>query len=561
LITSEHSSIKKPQTRPYVPATERRHVVVGLSVIIILFIFAGGYSLVNINKLGGLAATIYRHPLEVSNAALKANIAVTKMHRSMKDVVLMLADEHMPFVSVVQLVDEEEQKVFQNLNIIKDKILGIEGQQLEKKTRALFLKWKPIREEVISLVKKNELKKAALITKGKGARHMAEVDRSMILLTSYARGKADGFITQTMAVKNHVTKITVVLVISGSILSLLIAFAVIRRLKEVDIIHHKAAEVVAVSERKYRSLVEHSALGVYAIHGEKLIYVNNRFCDIFGYSAEELLAGMGLKDLIIKEDRKLVREKIQQRLSGEKNVTRYTARGKHKDGSIIWLEIHGGQGELEGETTASGTLLDISERILSQQKIKEQGDLLEDMSRIGKIGGWEFDALSGEGTWTKETAIIHDLDHEAPTNKEIGLDQFQGESRREIDKAVQMAIEQGTPYDLELDIVTDKGNHKWVRTIGIPEKHGKKVVKVRGILQDITERVKTEEELRKHHDHLEDLVEERTADLQKVINAMSGREVRMAELKKENKKLQSQLEQSGFEPTKSTLEEDESNEA
>jgi CheY-like chemotaxis protein len=62
------------------------------------------------------------------------------------------------------------------------------------------------------------------------------------------------------------------------------------------------------------------------------------------------------------------------------------------------------------------------------------------------------------------------------------------------------------------------------------------------------ERKQMQDELAKHRDHLEELVKERTKELQIVINSMSGREVRMVELKKVIKKLRSQLEGAGMKP-------------
>ncbi|MBT3391402.1 MAG: GAF domain-containing protein [Chloroflexi bacterium] len=72
---------------------------------------------------------------------------------------------------------------------------------------------------------------------------------------------------------------------------------------------------------------------------------------------------------------------------------------------------------------------------------------------------------------------------------------------------------------------------------------------------DITGRVLTEAELARHRDQLEELVAERTTQLQEemdkhrqILSLMAGREVRMAELKKAIKKLRNQLKDAGLEP-------------
>ncbi len=56
------------------------------------------------------------------------------------------------------------------------------------------------------------------------------------------------------------------------------------------------------------------------------------------------------------------------------------------------------------------------------------------------------------------------------------------------------------------------------------------------------------QQTQEHAKLLEDRVKERTAELQKVINLMAGREVRMAELKKVIKKLRAQIELAGMTP-------------
>jgi PAS domain S-box-containing protein len=64
----------------------------------------------------------------------------------------------------------------------------------------------------------------------------------------------------------------------------------------------------------------------------------------------------------------------------------------------------------------------------------------------------------------------------------------------------------------------------------------------------ITERKLAERELSEYRTHLEELVEARTAELREMVDLMTGREVRMAELKVVIRKLRAQLQAAGLEP-------------
>jgi PAS domain S-box-containing protein len=362
-----NNDLKNPDPEPTTSSFGIKQIVGGFLLVNIIFLFVGTYALVNINKIGDLTSIIHRHPLE---AALRANTGVFKMHRSMKDVVL--SDEHLHLETAIQRVEEEEKEVFQNLEIIKDLILGAEGQQLEKVTRELFIDWKPIRAEVISLVKNHAREKAVHINHGKGARHMGKIGESMQALTSYARKKADGFIVQALALESRVAKTTAILIASGIITSLFIAFIVIKNLMAAVSLHTKTEEELSLSETKYRALVEQSISGIYMVQEDRIVFGNKRFCEIFGYSEEELLTSVAPLDLVIEEDRDLARGKIEQRMKGDVESTDYQVRGRRKDGSIIWLDVHGsGRLMFDGEYVTSATVLDITDRIKSEQALAE----------------------------------------------------------------------------------------------------------------------------------------------------------------------------------------------
>jgi PAS domain S-box-containing protein len=90
-----------------------------------------------------------------------------------------------------------------------------------------------------------------------------------------------------------------------------------------------------------------------------------------------------------------------------------------------------------------------------------------------------------------------------------------------IEKAFQRTIDCGEPYDLELEFITAKGNKRWVHTMGRASREDGKTRMVAGTFQDITARKQAEDELRTYRLHLEELVEQRTAELQKSNEALA----------------------------------------
>lgn len=139
---------------------------------------------------------------------------------------------------------------------------------------------------------------------------------------------------------------------------------------------------------------------------------------------------------------------------------------------------------------------DVTERVRTQRALRESEMLLRMMGRMARVGGWEFDVATGEGRWTEEVARIHDLPLSEPPNRDAGLSFYPDSHRPLIARAVEAAITEGRPYDLELEFISAKGVRKWVRTIGEPVYEQDRIVRLHGSLQDITELKHAEAALR-----------------------------------------------------------------
>jgi PAS domain S-box-containing protein len=109
-----------------------------------------------------------------------------------------------------------------------------------------------------------------------------------------------------------------------------------------------------------------------------------------------------------------------------------------------------------------------------------------------KSGRWGFDVASGEVTWTDDVADIYDLDPETTTTRDFCLSFYHGENLEELRDALKMAVEEASPYDLTLELISALGRKKRVRMIGYPVIENDKVTRIEAIFQQLPDPVMEE---------------------------------------------------------------------
>jgi len=137
------------------------------------------------------------------------------------------------------------------------------------------------------------------------------------------------------------------------------------------------------SEEKYRSVVEGSSVGVFIIQDNLFHFVNNTFCEIHGYSYEELVDTMGPYDFIVPEDRDFLEQSLKKRYSGEAKMTEIVYHIRHRNGEVRTIKTISSATLYKGKPAIMGTLLDVSkERALEEQLLQSQK-----LETIGRLTG------------------------------------------------------------------------------------------------------------------------------------------------------------------------------
>lgn len=203
--------------------------------------------------------------------------------------------------------------------------------------------------------------------------------------------------------------------------------------------------------------------------------VNPAMCDILGYTEEELLSKSFL-EFVHPDDREKTIQFYEDVNKGA-NKTYFENRYIRKSGKVVWIawtfKI------FYREKIAYIVAKDITAQ-------KELEELMSQANKLAKIGSWEVDLVTGENYWSEMTREIHEVNPDFVPKLETAINFYKkGESRQKISKAVNVAIEKGEGWDLELKIITAKGNERWVRAIGEAEMVDGECVRVFGSFQDI----------------------------------------------------------------------------
>ncbi len=242
------------------------------------------------------------------------------------------------------------------------------------------------------------------------------------------------------------------------------------------------------------------------------VVLNERWAQIMGYTLLEL-APVSIETRIRlshPDDLEHSRELLRRHFAGENDYYEFETRLRHKDGHWVWVLDSGQIASRQSDGRplwVAGTLVDISRRKQAEAALLETRSFLEHAGRVAGVGAWRADLQREVVYWSDQTCRIHDipLGHQPTLDESIQF--FAPPEQATIRALAEKCVKTGSPFDVELPLVTASGRSIWVRSVGEVEYSEGRVVALVGSMQDITRRHHIETELRRKNELMQTIIE------------------------------------------------------
>jgi PAS domain S-box-containing protein len=144
-----------------------------------------------------------------------------------------------------------------------------------------------------------------------------------------------------------------------------------------------------------------------------------------------------------------------------------------------------------------GTARDITAGKMAEQQLRNMQGLLQIAGQLGRLGAWGYERVQRRVTWSEEVCAIHEVKPGFSPTSDEALQFYAPEYRPMIGRIFMNCLRDGSPFDVETQVITAKGRRVWMRVIGEAQwdEHGR-VVRLQGACQDISESKSAAEQAR-----------------------------------------------------------------
>ena len=246
-------------------------------------------------------------------------------------------------------------------------------------------------------------------------------------------------------------------------------------------------------------------------------YVSPSYRETLGYVPGDIIGITGFSLTHPDDLEKIVRLHLEGIEQGLREII-YQTRLRHKAGHYVPMEIRaraltGSDGKIIGGVFAGR---DITSRKQAEDALHKSEEQLKLVVKGSTDAYWDWDLIKDEifysPLWWKQIGYTPD---EIPSDSLLWEKLMHPDDRKIADKVFRGALKNGQEiYEAEFRLLHKDGYYVPVLSRGfITFNENKQPLRVSGTNMDLTSRKQVEEELKRHRDHLEEMVTDRTTEL------------------------------------------------
>ncbi|MCC6347203.1 MAG: PAS domain S-box protein, partial [Nitrospirales bacterium] len=259
----------------------------------------------------------------------------------------------------------------------------------------------------------------------------------------------------------------------------------------------RGEEIQRQSEEKYRTLVENMQDGIFIIQDTRLRFVNRALAAMAGCSPEEII-GRDFQQMVAPEDLETVRSRYTKRLAGEEVPNEYELRLLHKDRHTrILVHIVVGLIPYQGGVATMGTVKDITRQRQIEESLKQSKDFLEKIMDNVTDALYVLDLGGRFALANRRTSEITGYSHEELAGKHLSLIISPGLLPDVQQHFIDVSVHGMTVSQQETEIVRKDGAKRTIAYSAAPLLFDGRITSIICSAEDITDRKRAGEELRK----------------------------------------------------------------
>jgi len=249
------------------------------------------------------------------------------------------------------------------------------------------------------------------------------------------------------------------------------------------------------AEELFRTLSESSPVGIYIVQDGKFQFVNSQFQRYTGYSENELL-GMESLQLVIPEDRNVVKRNAMNMLKGKRSSP-YEYKIANKRGEVRWILETVASVQYGGRQATLGNYMDITERKQTEEALRQSEERYRTILEEMEDGYYEVDLAGNYTSFNDATCRAYGYSREEMMGMNYRVYTPKEETER-VYKTYNQIYRTGKPNKgFTYEVIRKDGSTGFGELAAFPLRNQEgKIIGFRGVSRDVTERKRMEEERR-----------------------------------------------------------------